>query len=111
VVADALVAAVRQTGFIKPAAERCGLPDAVVHEWVQRGTGPHPARPGRGPMRNLRLASRAQGEWQAHLRDVIARAAAAKPDTWGAAAWMLERFDRATYGHREQIDLSGMISL
>ena len=42
---------------------------------------------------------------------MIATVAAAKPDTWGAAAWMLERFDRATYGHREQIDLSGMISL
>ena len=110
--ADALVAAVRQTGFIKPAAERCGLPDAVVHEWVQRGTGTHPTRPGTRPYAEFaERVARAQGEWQAHLLDVIATAAAAKPDTWGAAAWMLERFDRATYGHRERIDLSRMISL
>jgi hypothetical protein len=110
--ADALVAAVRQTGFIKPAAERCGLPDAVVQEWVRRGTGAHPTRPGTRLYADFAArVARAQGDWQAHLLDVIATAAAAKPDTWGAATWLLERFDRATYGHRERIDLSGMISL
>jgi hypothetical protein len=110
--ADALVAAVRQTGFIKPAAERCGLPDAVVQEWVRRGTSAHPTRPGTRPYADFaaRIA-RAQGEWQAHLLDVIATAAATKPDTWGAATWLLERFDRETYGRRERIDMSGMISL
>jgi hypothetical protein len=110
--ADALVAAVRQTGFIKPAAERCGLPDAVVHEWVQRGTGTHPTRPGTRPYAEFaERVARAQGEWQAHLLDVIATAAAAQPNSWAAASWLLERFDRVTYGHRERIDLSGMISL
>src|SRR5262249_14060462 len=110
--ADALVAAVRQTGFITPAAERCGLPDAVVHEWVQRGTRTHPTRPGTRHYAELaaRIA-RAQGEWQAHLLDVIATAAVTKPDTWGAAGWLLERFDRETYGRRERIDRSGTITL
>ena len=110
--ADALVAGVRQTGFITPATERCGLPDAVVHEWVQRGTGTHPTRPGTRPYAEFaaRIA-RAQGEWQAHLLDVIATAAVTKPDTWGAAGWLLERFDRETYGRRERIDRSGTITL
>src|SRR5262245_8251960 len=64
--ADALVAAVRQTGFIKPAAARCGLADAVVQEWVRRGTGAHPTRPGTRPYADfaarIALARRGNGK-------------------------------------------------
>jgi hypothetical protein len=79
---------------------------------AQRVTGTHPTRPGTRPYAEFaaRIA-RAQGEWQAHLLDVIATAAVRKPDTWGAATWLLERFDRETYGRRERIDMSGTITL
>src|SRR5262249_12056054 len=55
--------------------------------------------------------ARAQGEWEAQQLARIDAAAEAKPECWTAAAWQLERFDRATYGRREQVGLSGMVTL
>jgi len=39
-----LVAAVRETGWIRPAAARCGIAESSVREWIQRGKGEHPTR-------------------------------------------------------------------
>jgi class 3 adenylate cyclase len=39
-----LVAAVRRTGFLSPAARLCGVSEAAVQEWVARGRGTHPRR-------------------------------------------------------------------
>lgn len=55
--------------------------------------------------------ARAQGEWEARQLAVLDEAASRKPESWGAAAWKLERFDRETYGRRERIDRSGTITL
>jgi hypothetical protein len=42
---------------------------------------------------------------------VLDAAAAKKPESWGAAAWKLERFDRQQYGRRDHVDVSGTLTL
>jgi hypothetical protein len=107
-----LVEAVRETGWIRPAAARCGIPESVAREWIQRGKGEHPTR---GATREYVAfaadIARAQGEWEAHQLAVLDEAASKKPESWGAAAWKLERFDREQYGRREQVDMSGSLTL
>jgi transposase-like protein len=107
-----LVAAVRETGWIRPAALRCGVHEAVVREWVQRGKGEHPTR---GTTREYAAfaadIARAQGKWEAHQLAVLDAAAARKPESWGAAAWKLERFDREQYGRHDRVDVAGTLTV
>jgi hypothetical protein len=107
-----LVAAVRETGWLRPAALRCGVNEATVREWVQQGNGEHQTRPATRKYAAFAAdIARAQGEWEARQLAVLDAAAAKKAEAWGAAAWKLERFDRERYGRRERLDLSGMIAL
>jgi hypothetical protein len=107
-----LVEAVRETGWLRPAARVCGVNEATVREWVQRGNGEHPTRPATSKYAAFAAnIARAQGEWEARQLAVLDAAAAKKPEAWGAAAWKLERFDREQYGRRDRLDLSGMIAL
>jgi len=107
-----LVAAVRETGWIGPAAARCGIPENVAREWIQRGKGEHQTR---GATREYAAfagaIARAQGEWEAHELAVLDAAAAKKPECWGAAAWSLERFNREQYGRRDRVDVSGTLTV
>jgi hypothetical protein len=107
-----LVAAVRETGWLRPAALRCGVNEALVREWVQRGKGEHPTRPATRKYAAFAAdIARARGDWEARQLAVLDAAAAKKPEAWGAAAWKLERFDREQYGRRDRLDLSGMVAV
>jgi hypothetical protein len=70
-----VTSAVRETGWIRPAAARCGIPESVAREWIQRGKGEHP---GRGATREY--AAFAAGiarasEWEAPQLAVLDAAA------------------------------------
>ena len=83
-----LVAAVRETGWLSPAARRCGVSETVVQEWIARGRGTHPRRL-RTPAyaRFADAIQKAQAEWEASKLTLIDTAARTKPECWTAAAW------------------------
>jgi len=59
-------------GWIRPAAARCGIPESVAREWIQRGKGEHPTR--RSTREFAAFAAdiaRAQGEWEARQLAVL----------------------------------------
>jgi hypothetical protein len=109
---EQLVAAVRRTGWLGPAARACGIPENVVAEWVARGRGTHPTRPATREYAEFAHAiKRAQGEWETAMLARISAAADVRPEHWTAAAWSLERFDPEHYGRRNRVDVGGTITI
>jgi hypothetical protein len=110
--AKALVKLIAQTGRIEPAARRCGIPPSTVTDWIARGRGQHMTR---GPNRlNAEFAGsveKALGQYECDQLAGIQTAAAAKPETWTARAWQLERWAPERYGRREQVNVSGTLTV
>jgi hypothetical protein len=108
---EKVVAAVRAVGWINPAARQCGIPEPVVREWIARGRGHH-ARPWTPEYAAFAAAiDAAQADWEASKLALIDNAARAKPEHWNAAAWQLERHAPERYGRRDQVDVSGTVTL
>jgi hypothetical protein len=107
-----LVKAVRELGWLSPAARRCGVAPACVREWVARGRGADPERPATPLYAAFAAAiERAQGEWEASKLKLIDDAARVKTECWTAAAWSLERFDPEAYGRKDRVDVSATVAL
>jgi hypothetical protein len=108
---EKLVAAVRATGWINPAARQCGVSEPVVREWVARGRGQHVRPATRAYAAFAAAIEKAQGEWETAMLARISAAADVRPEHWTAAAWSLERFDPEHYGRRNRVDVSATITV
>lgn len=85
-VRDNLLAMLRAGNYIEVACRASGVPRRTFDEWMQRGKSGLPADEPYRAFRELVTKARASGE----VRNVAAIAAAA-PESWQAAAWLLER--------------------
>jgi hypothetical protein len=107
-----LLKAIRQCGWLSPAARRCGVSMACVKEWVERGRGMHPTRPATALYASFAAdVEKAQAEWESSKLALIDDAARTKTECWTAAAWSLERFNPEAYGRRDHLDVSGTVAL
>lgn len=89
----------------KVAALAAGISPTTVMEWIARGEGRHPARDGDEVFAGFAEAvARVRSEREAYLAGLIAAAA---PEDWKAAAWLLERGMPDTYGRSNRVELSG----
>jgi hypothetical protein len=103
--AERLVGIVAQVGFLSTAARVCGLPPALVCEWVARGLGRDPDRPSTPVYAEFADAiERARAEYELRCLLRIDAAAQATPHNWRAAAWQLERFAPERYGGRRFVN-------
>jgi len=83
-------------------SKRLGLSADTIFVWIAK------ARQGEEPtlVRWLALLERAEAVYEAGMVDKITETArSTQPNTWQAAAWMLERRDPESWGRRDRTDV------
>lgn len=85
----------------KRAAERAGIHESTLYDWVNR------AEEGRLFAKFSKSLKKAESDLMAYHLDRIK--AASDDGTWQASAWILERRFQKEFGRRQEIDHSGKI--
>ena len=98
-VVERIYASLAAGNFRCTAAAEAGVSEDSIDDWVKRGEGDKPVEPYATFATSVR-AIRAQVE-AARLRRVEAS------EDWRAAAWLLERHNRAKYGDSKHLELTG----